>query len=125
MTPFGNFIESRRRSRRLRQSDLAEMIGVNPSYISSIESGRKGPPSKALLLKIIEALSLSSEEVTNLYLSVEQSQRVIRLPENTSAEECRVLSSFVNRLGSLSREELTIIGNLLVLGEKTAREVTL
>ncbi len=48
MTPFGLFLESLRRSRQLQQVQLAHRLGVNPCYVSSIESGKKGPPSKQL-----------------------------------------------------------------------------
>lgn len=54
MTPFGKFLEALRRDRQLQQTQLAGMVGVNACYISSIEKGKKGPPTQEVLDKLIK-----------------------------------------------------------------------
>ncbi|MFL0798003.1 MAG: helix-turn-helix domain-containing protein [Cellvibrionaceae bacterium] len=122
MTPFGNFLEQIRRSRRLQQNDLAARIDVNPCYISSLERGRKGPPSPELLQKLSATLKLSSSEAEQLRISVEQSQKVIKLPDDTSLEEYAFLADIRRRIGSLSHDEISAMRHILNLGEKVSRE---
>lgn len=45
MTPFGLYLESLRRSRGLRQKQLAFALGVRDGYISAMEKGWRGRPS--------------------------------------------------------------------------------
>lgn len=61
MTALGVFIRQRRVSRELTQADLARQIGVDATYISGIESGRKRPGSAQLLKAIDDALQLDEE----------------------------------------------------------------
>lgn len=116
MTPFGNVLSQLRRSRKLQQRELAERIGVQPCYISSIEGGKKGPPSKHVLQKLIEILQLSSEEIESLQSSIGPSERVFRVPETVSLEEYVFLWELRQRLGSLSGEELALMSHVLRLG---------
>ncbi|HEY8942485.1 MAG TPA: helix-turn-helix transcriptional regulator [Cellvibrio sp.] len=116
MTPFGNVLSQLRRSRKLQQKELAERIAVQPCYISAIEGGKKGPPSKIVLQSIIETLELSPEESHSLKSAIEPSERVFRVPDNISLEEYAFLWVLRQRLGSLSGEELAIMTNALRLG---------
>lgn len=116
MTPFGNVLSQLRRSRKFQQRELAERIGVQPCYMSAMESGKKGPPSKAVLQKIIESLSLSPEEIQTLRSTIGPSERVFRIPDNVSLEEYTFLWELRQRLGALSGEELAIMINALRLG---------
>lgn len=116
MTPFGNALSQLRRSRKLQQRELAERIGVQPCYVSAIEGGKKGPPSKAVLQNIVESLELSPEEISELQSTIGPSERVFRVPESISLEEYAFLWELRQRLGSLSGEELAIMTNALRLG---------
>ena len=112
-----------RRSRRIDQKSLADMIGLSHCYLSSIENGRKNPPKVSKIIKICESLSLSDSESNRLLESAEISRRVIRLPDDLSIEEYQFVGNLRARLGSLSSEELEAMGNILKLGDKLSREV--
>lgn len=118
MTPFGYFLEKVRRVRGLQQTELAILLGINASYISAMERGKKGPPSPGIQQKIKSSLSLSIIESQELDLAVEQSDRVIKLPENTSLAEYSFVSALNRRIGSLSQEELDAMECILRLGER-------
>jgi transcriptional regulator with XRE-family HTH domain len=118
MTPFGHYLETVRRAREMQQTELANLLGIDPSYISSIERGKKGPPSADILQKIKTVLSLSEVESKELDLAVKQSERVIRLPDNTSLAEYAFISTLSRRIGSLSKEEVNAMACILHLGEK-------
>jgi len=53
-----NKIAQRRKQRFLRQEELAKMVGILPSYLSRIESGKFNPSIK-LAMKIAIALKTS------------------------------------------------------------------
>ena len=119
MTPFGLFLESLRRSRQLQQVQLADLLSVNSCYVSAIENGKKGPPSKPVLEKLIAELSLDKKEQELLWDYVDQSKRTIRLPDNATAEEYSLMRDMRRHLGALSMEQIEIIRNTLKLGGST------
>ena len=116
MTPFGLFLESLRRSRQLQQVQLADRLEVNSCYVSAMEKGKKGPPSKAVLEKLIDKLNLNSSEQELLWERVEQSKRTVRLPDNATAEEYVLMNEIQHHLGALSSEQIDIIRKILMLG---------
>lgn len=116
MTPFGNALSHLRRSRKLLQRELAVLVGIKPCYISAMENGKKGPPSPLIFNNIVNSLNLSLEEENKLEKTLEQSEKVIRLPDTTSLDEYHFIWELRQRLGSLSREELAIMINALRLG---------
>lgn len=118
MTPFGLFLESLRRNRHLQQVQLADRLGVNSCYVSAIENGKKGPPSKAVLEKIISELKLDAQEQELLWDYVDQSKRTIRLPEDATPEEYTLMRDIRRHLGALSIEQIDIIRNTLKLSGK-------
>ncbi len=62
MSQFGAFIRDRRE--RLRREDprfsvrqLAQRVGVEPSYLSKVERGETAPPSVAKILRLAKELN--------------------------------------------------------------------
>lgn len=63
---FGAFARERREARRsedtsysLRQ--VAERIGVEPSYLSKVERGQVAPPSEAVVLRLARELDVDGD----------------------------------------------------------------
>lgn len=115
MTPFGTFLEKIRRSRQLQQKQLAMDLGINASYISALEKGRKEPPSKEVLQRLITSLDLDEEEQTALWKCVEQSKRTLHLPDGMMLAEYELVSQLKQQLGRLSHEQITLMMNVLAL----------
>ena len=65
---FGDYLRYLRMSRSpiITQEALAKKIGRGKMTISQFEQGKNSPPQGELLLKLVSALSLSSEEETKL-----------------------------------------------------------
>ncbi|WP_333874245.1 helix-turn-helix domain-containing protein [Methylobacter sp.] len=122
MTPFGLFLENIRRSRQLQQKQLAADLGVQACYISSLEKGRKAPPSKKVLERLIAALDLNEEEQTLLWESVEQSELSFKLPGNMILAEYQLISRLKQQLGRLSQEQITIMLNVLALNTTSNKQ---
>ena len=55
---LGNRVRSLRRQRGLTQVEMAEMLGVDRSYLSEIENGKKDP-SLRVLKTLAEGFKLS------------------------------------------------------------------
>lgn len=123
MTPFGEFLEQLRRSRHLQQKQMADVMGINPCYVSTMEKGRKGPPSKHVLEQLVKKLKLSEDEQSQLWRSVELSELTYRLPVNMSKEEFELMYEIRSRLGALSRAQITIIQNTLTLGSSPSARI--
>ena len=94
MTALGVFIRQRRVSRELTQADLARRIGVDATYISGIESGRKRPGSAQLLKAIGDALQLDEDGRLALQKAADLSRRSLRLSAELSPEKSELMSAF-------------------------------
>lgn len=57
---IGNRIKMRRKARKLKQTELAERIGISYTHMCSIENGRQHP-SVYVLLKISEVLEATPD----------------------------------------------------------------
>lgn len=57
----------RRRTKGLRREEVAEMLGVSPSWYTKLEQGRDVSPSPRLLARIAEVLQLSAIEREQLW----------------------------------------------------------
>jgi len=115
MTPFGLFLTNMRRSRQLRQKQLAMDLGINASYISALEKGRKEPPSKQVLERLIVALELNDEEQAALWESAEQSKKSFQLPKGMMLAEYQMVNKLRKQLGSLSEGQIILILDVLAL----------
>lgn len=80
MSPFSRLLAEMRRSRGLRQSKLAELIGFEQGYISALEGGIKGPPSKDFMIRVKRALNLNVDEQEKLELASLKSIRKYVVP---------------------------------------------
>lgn len=80
---MGGFVRNRRTKMRLKQSQLADLVGVNRTTISAIERGRT-QVGLARLFQIAEALQC---DVVNLIpMGPASSQQVDQLPVSVEEE---------------------------------------
>lgn len=120
MTPLGQFLEKVLRDRDLQQKQLADLVHVNPSYISTLISGKKGPPSIRFIESLELALKMSKEEVVSLRRAVQQSNRDIKIPVDASCDEYIFVNDLQEKLGSLSRERISAMRSALSADDKFA-----
>jgi len=66
-TGFGRFLREKRQSRHITLSELAENSGISTGYYSDIEYGRRNPPNRDILDRMIAALNLSNEDRIAIY----------------------------------------------------------
>lgn len=115
MTPFAMYLEKIRRNRNLQQKQLADMLGINPSYLSNLESGRKAPPSPSVISEISKSLALSEDEQAELHHAAEISELNFQLPSYMSADEFEFVYALRRKLGSLTPNQVLIMHKTLEL----------
>ena len=59
---FGELLRQKRRATGISQRKLAELAGLDFSYISKLENSRLAPPAAETVLKLAELLGCSPEE---------------------------------------------------------------
>jgi len=64
---FGVFLKEKRRMREITSTQMCEAVGISPGYFGDIESGRRVPPERDKLEKILELLNLSDEDKVLFY----------------------------------------------------------
>jgi transcriptional regulator with XRE-family HTH domain len=116
MTPFGESLEKFRRDKNLKQIELARLVGIEPSYVSLMERGYKGPPSADVLKRIAVALKLKNHEVQKLQRDAEISESNFKIPLSTSRAEFELLHRLKVHLGSLNEKQVLIMNTVLDMG---------
>ena len=66
-TSFSRFLREKRQSRKITLSEMAEKSDISIGYYSDIEYGRRNPPDRAILDKMLAALNASDEDKTTFY----------------------------------------------------------
>ena len=72
---LGRRIRSLRKIRGYTQEELAEIIGINPKYLSSIERGEENP-TLDLFIRLADGLKVELHEIFQFEHEAEQSERL-------------------------------------------------
>ncbi len=64
---FGSYLRQLREQRSLRQTDIAEILGVSAVYICDIEKGRRNPLDHNKIAILARRMEMSEDEVSQLF----------------------------------------------------------
>src|SRR5690349_13278302 len=80
---FGDFLREKRRAAGISQRRLAELAGLDFSYISKLENNRLPSPAAETVVKLAELLACPAEELLSAAgkLPGEVGQNLVRTPE--------------------------------------------
>lgn len=81
---FGEYIFSLRHKRKLQQKQIALAAGFDPSYLTSLERGRRAPPRGRTLEHLMKALDVSELERRGLMRAAALSRLAKTLQEEES-----------------------------------------
>ena len=115
MTPLAALLGELRRSRGIRQKDLACLLEVDASYLSGLESGRKGPPTPALADRLRQQLALTEKEQGSLLAAIRFSQRRYDVPFEADPREHELIWTIMNSVGRLRPAQINAISEILKL----------
>ena len=66
MTPFGDRLRALRAERGMTLKTMAGALGLSPAYLSSLEHGRRGRPTHALVVAICAQLNIIWDDADEL-----------------------------------------------------------
>ncbi|MDZ7594559.1 MAG: helix-turn-helix transcriptional regulator [Thiobacillus sp.] len=118
MSPFSLLLKEFRVSRGLKQIELADRLGYEPSYLSALERSEKGPPRQDFITRLIRGLQLSDDEQRRLAEALRASCRQTSLPAKASLEEYAFVQRLRPQLGSLHPLQLELLDIALRLPEE-------
>ena len=93
MSALGDFIRARRKNLGITQTALAIRIGVDDTYVSAVETGKRTPDGEQFLELMSVALELTDELSRALAVAARKSQRIFRLPAEISTRKHDVLQA--------------------------------
>ena len=106
MTPFGEKVRALRAARGVSLKQMASDLQLSPAYLSSLEHGRRGRPSEALVVQVCEYFNLiwdDFEEVKRL-AALSHPRAVVDTRDLASAHT-ELANELAARIGDLSRED--------------------
>jgi transcriptional regulator with XRE-family HTH domain len=115
MSPFAHLLHELRMRYGIRQGDLAELIGYEQSYVSSLEVGIKGPPQPEFIAKLIKALDLPPEDQARLYSAVTTSQRKLVIDTDAPQEVYQLVADLQQSLPKLQPAQIRVIREILAM----------
>jgi transcriptional regulator with XRE-family HTH domain len=115
MSPFSHYLHRLRLDRELRQSELAELLGYEQSYISALEVGSKGPPTLEFISKLVEKLRLSATDQQALQDAVAASERKLVLEGDSPQDVYWMLKELRDQVDALHPMQIKMIRQVLCL----------
>ncbi len=122
MTPFGERLRHLRESRGLLLKDMAEELGVTPTYLSALEHGRRSKPNWSFVQRVIHYFNIIWDEADELQRLADLSDPKITIETAGLPTKATELANRLARdIGNLSEAELDAHLTLLDLARKRNR----
>jgi transcriptional regulator with XRE-family HTH domain len=115
MSPFSHFLHELRLQHQIRQSELAELLGYEQSYISALEVGIKGPPTDEFVKKLITTMALSPSAQLELLEAIAASDRKLALPADSPQSVYWMLKRLRDQLDNLHPLQVKMIQDALAM----------
>lgn len=120
MSPFARYLHDLRLRHGIRQSELAELVGYEQSYISALETGIKGPPNDEFVGKLVVSLEISEAEQETLREAIAASQRKLLLDPESSEEMFLLFKELREQIHVLHPVQIKMIRDALALKRSLA-----
>jgi len=115
MSPFAHLLHDLRMRHGIRQSELAELIGYEQSYISALEVGLKGPPTPEFVERLTSVLRLTDADRQELNQAAQASQRKLVIDHDTPQEAYWLLNDLRHQFSELTSTQIRVIRDVLQL----------
>lgn len=107
MTPFGEKLVELREQRGWTQKKMANKLGVSAAYLSALENGQRGKPSRRLLHAVCQTFGIIWDEADALAELAQASHPVVKIStRGLSATHTRFAHALADRIGNLSEAQL-------------------
>jgi transcriptional regulator with XRE-family HTH domain len=102
MTPFGEKLRAIRAARGLALKDMAAGLQVSPAYLSAMEHGRRGKPSRRFVHRVCQFLGIIWDEAEDLQRLADLSHpRVVVDTAGLSVKATLFANLLAGRIGGL------------------------
>lgn len=109
MTPFGQRLRQMRAERGILLKDMADALGVSPSYLSALEHGRRGVPTWALVQAVIAFFNIIWDEAEDL-------QRLADLSDPRVVVDTAGLSPSATLLANRLARDISLMSEARIAG---------
>jgi len=108
MTPFGRKVRALRAARSITLKQMAADLELSPAYLSSLEHGRRGRPSEALVVQVCEYFNLIWDDFEEVrQLAALSHPRAIVDTAGLSPVHTELANELAARIGELSGDQAT------------------
>ncbi|MGK8209219.1 helix-turn-helix domain-containing protein [Burkholderia cenocepacia] len=121
MSPFSEQLRTLRLRYGVRQNELADAIGVDQTYYSRVELGKKGPPSESFVDLICQQLRLSSDEISSLNEALRLLQRHLVIPPSASSDVFRMCNELWRELDGLTNAQVRAIRAVIEVRQEVSQ----
>jgi len=114
MTPFGARLRELRQERGITLTTMAAELGVTPAYLSALERGHRGRPSRSFVHQVCQYLGIIWDEAEALQRLADLSHpRVIVDTANLDPRATLLANRLAERIGQMSPQQIEAILHLL------------
>lgn len=106
MSEFGIYLKQLRKDKKISQRALADLIGIDFTYLSKIESGVMPPPAEERIIKIAEVLKIDPDELLIIARKVPSDFNNIILQDKN-------VPIFLRKAPDISKEQWTRIHKII------------
>jgi len=107
MTPFGQKLRAIRAARGLALKDMAAGLQVSPAYLSAMEHGRRGKPSRRFVHRVCQFLGIIWDEAEELQALADLSHpRVVVDTAGLSVKATLIANLLAERISDLDEAKL-------------------
>jgi transcriptional regulator with XRE-family HTH domain len=122
MTPFGERLRALRAERGLALKDMAEALGVTPTYLSALEHGRRGRPNWGFVQRVIQYFNIIWDDAEDLLRLADLSHpRVTVDTAGLAPAATRLANRLARCVGDLDDADLAAIDAILDRAQKRSR----
>ena len=114
MTPFGRKLRQIRAERGIRLKEMAEALGVSSAYLSALEHGQRGKPSRRFVTEVCLYLNIIWDDAEAIHrLAGLSDPRVTVDTRGLSPEATLLANELAERIGGLSATKLREMRKIL------------
>jgi len=122
MTPFGQKVRTLRAARGVTLKQMASDLQLSPAYLSSLEHGRRGRPSEALVVQVCEYFNLIWDDFEDVKkLAALSHPRAIVDTGGLAPVHTELANELAARIGELSSEDAEALLERLRVTEAAKR----
>jgi transcriptional regulator with XRE-family HTH domain len=107
MTPFGQKLREIRTARGLALQDMATGLGVSPAYLSALEHGHRGKPSRRFVHQVCQYLGIIWDDAEALHaLAARSHPRVVVDTAGLTPEATELANLLAAKIKELPEETI-------------------